>query len=256
MLKLALLGFATAAALNTFGWILSVTRRDVSVVDAFWGPVIAATGITYLAALPDTSPRGRLAVTLVLVWALRLSAHVLLRNRGKPEDRRYREIRARHEPGFWWKSTYLIFAFQALLAWVVGLPLLGAVTSAGALTALDGLGAALWLFGISFETVADYQLARFQRGPSAQTGVMDRGLWRYSRHPNYFGEFCLWWGIWLIALAGGAWWTAIGPVILTFFLLNVSGVALTEKDIAGRRPDYQAYIRRTSAFLPRRKLSA
>ncbi len=248
----ALYGLATAAALMALGWLISVARRDVSVVDALWGPAIAATGLAYLAATADDSSRGRLAVALAVAWALRLSVHVLRRNHGKPEDRRYREIRARNEPGFRWKSLYLVFGLQAVLAWIVGVPLYGAVASTGALGLLDAAGILLWLVGLSLETVADWQMLKFQRGATAERGVMDRGLWRYSRHPNYFGEFCLWWGLWLIALAGGAWWTVLGPAVLTLLLLKVSGIALTEKDIAGRRPDYQAYIRRTSAFFPRR----
>lgn len=250
MLRLALTGLVVTAAIMLAGWLLSLVRRDVSIVDALWGPAVALAGLTWLLAGGEASARGLLAVMLALAWALRLSVHVLYRNHGKPEDRRYRDIRARHEPGFWWKSLYLVFALQAVLAWIIGLPLLGAVTSQVPLGLLDLAGALLWLLGLSFESVADLQLLRFQRGARAASGVLDRGLWRYSRHPNYFGEFCLWWGLWLMALAGGAWWTAVGPLLLTFFLLKVSGVALTEKDIAGRRPDYQAYIRRTSAFFP------
>jgi steroid 5-alpha reductase family enzyme len=250
-MSVALAGLLVAAALMLIGWTISVARRDVSIVDALWGPVIAAIGITYFFAVGEYSARGWLIVSLAGLWALRLAAHVLWRNHGQPEDRRYREIRARNEPGFWWRSLYLIFGLQAVLAWITGLPLFGAVTSTAPLNALDLLGAGLWAVGLAWEAVADLQLARFQRRPGAEARVMDRGLWRYSRHPNYFGEFCLWWGLWLIAAAGGAWWTVIGPVLLTFFLFRVSGVALTEKDIATRRPEYQAYIRRTSAFFPR-----
>lgn len=249
-MTLALAGLAAAAALMAAGWLVSLARRDVSVVDAFWGPAVAATGVTALALAPAGGPRGRLAVALAVAWALRLAVYILWRNHGKPEDRRYREIRARNEPGFALKSLWLVFGLQAVLAWIVGLPLLGAVTSTGALGPLDAAGAALWLFGLAYETVADWQLARFHAGDGAARGVMDRGLWRYSRHPNYFGEACLWWGLWLVAAAGGAWWTIAGPALMTFLLLKVSGVALTEKDIDGRRPEYQAYVRRTSAFVP------
>jgi steroid 5-alpha reductase family enzyme len=250
-MSLALQGLAFTLVLMAAGWVAGVMKRDVGVVDALWGPAVAGAGVTYLIAGPATGARGGLAVALAVAWALRLSAHVLRRNHGKPEDRRYREIRARNEPGFWWKSLYLVFGLQAVLAWIIGLPLYGAVTSSAPLGALDALGAALVAFGLAFESVADWQLLRFQRQGGAERGVMDRGLWRYSRHPNYFGECCLWWGLWLVALAGGAWWTAIGPALLTFLLLRVSGVALTEKDIAGRRPDYRDYVRRTSTFLPR-----
>jgi steroid 5-alpha reductase family enzyme len=250
-MTLALSGLLVAAVLMAAGWLVSVARRDVSVVDALWGPAVATTGIVYLAAAPEPSRRAWLAAALALAWALRLSLHLLWRNHGRPEDRRYREIRARNESGFWWRSLYLVFGLQALLAWIVGLPLLGAAGSANPLNLLDGLGFGLCVIGLAVESVADLQLARFQRGPGMAGGVMDRGLWRYSRHPNYFGEFCVWWGLWLIALAGGAWWTVLGPAVLTLLLLKISGVALTEKDIAGRRPDYRDYMRRTSAFFPR-----
>lgn len=250
-MSVALSGLVVAVVLMGLGWVLSVVRRDVSIVDALWGPVVVATGVAQLLAVAQPSPRGWLAASLAAVWALRLSTHVLVRNHGRAEDRRYREIRARNEPGFWWKSLYLVFGLQAVLAWIVALPLLGAALSTGPLGPVDALGVALWATGLAIETAADVQLYRFQRSAGAERGVMDQGLWRYSRHPNYFGEFCLWWGLWLIALAGGAWWTALGPALLTLLLLRVSGVALTEKDIASRRPDYQAYVRRTSAFFPR-----
>ena len=250
MFSVWMTGFAVALALMTATWLLSLRLADVSIVDVLWGPAIVSAGAAWLWFAPAAGPRAVLALALAAIWALRLSAFVLARNHGKPEDRRYREIRARNEPGFRWKSLYLVFGLQALLACVVGLPLLGAAMSDTPLGLLDALGVVLWTVGLGIESVADWQLARFQRTSAAHRGVLDHGLWRYSRHPNYFGEFCLWWGLWLIALAGGAWWTAVGPALLTLLLLRVSGVALTEKDIASRRPDYQAYIRRTSAFFP------
>jgi steroid 5-alpha reductase family enzyme len=252
MLSLALAGLQVSVALMVLAWLISVLRRDVGIVDTFWAIAVAGTGVAYAVAGGDGGDRGRLAVVLALAWMLRLSWHILRRNWGQPEDRRYREIRARNEPGFWWKSSYLVFAFQSLLAWLVGLPLLGAIASRSRLNFLDAVGVLVWLFGMTFEMAADRQLARFQADPLNHGRVMDQGLWRYSRHPNYFGEFCIWWGMYLVALAGGAWWSAVGPALLTFFLLKVSGVALTEKDIATRRPEYRQYMQRTSAFFPRR----
>jgi steroid 5-alpha reductase family enzyme len=245
----ALAGLLASLALMLIAWAVSLVRRDAGLADVFWGPAIAAGGVAY-AAIGEPSARAALALGLALVWALRLAAHLLRRNHGQPEDRRYRAIRARHEPGFACKSLYLVFGLQAVLAWVVGLPLYGVVIAGGALGVLDVAGAALAVFGLGYEALADWQLARFRRAADAAHGVMERGLWRYSRHPNYFGEVCVWWGLWLIALAGGAWWTAIGPALLTVLLLRVSGIALTEKDIADRRPGYRDYIRRTSAFVP------
>jgi len=250
MQEMALSGFATIAALMFAGWLLSLPLRNVAIVDVFWGIVIAGAGLTWLLGLGEPGPRGRLAVLLALVWATRLALHILWRSRGKPEDRRYRVIRARNEPNFSLKSLYLVFGLQAVLASIIALPLLGATLSSTPLGALDFAGATLWLGGFLLQATADFQLARFQQRANAEHGVMDQGVWRYSRHPNYFGEFLMWWGIGLIAAAGGAWWSLASPLLLTFLLLRVSGVALTEKDIASRRPEYQEYLRRTSAFIP------
>ena len=252
MLELALTGLATTALLMAGAWVLNLLQRNVGIVDVFWGLAIAGAGVTWLVVPPGASARGTLAVAFAVAWAVRLGLHIAWRNRGKPEDRRYREIRARNEPNFGFKSLYLVFALQAVLAWLVAAPLLGATLGTAPLGPLDVVAALLWLGGFLCESVADWQLARFQQQAGAGRGVMDQGVWRYSRHPNYFGECVQWWAIWLIAAAGGAWWTVFGPLLLTTLLLKVSGVALTEKDIASRRPDYQDYIRRTSAFFPAR----
>jgi steroid 5-alpha reductase family enzyme len=252
LLPLALSGLTTTLALLLVAWLISLRTHNVAIVDVFWGIAIAGAGLSWLYLHPVTSTRGILVALLATIWAVRLGAHLLWRTWGKPEDRRYREIRARNEPNFRFKSLYLVFGLQAVLAWLVAMPLLGGVISSAPISSLDRFGALMWAFGLVFESLADYQLARFQQAGGAERGVMDTGLWRFSRHPNYFGEFVLWWGIGLIAVAGGAWWALIGPLLLSLFLLKVSGVALTEKDIATRRPAYQDYMRRTSAFVPRR----
>ncbi len=249
MLPLALSGLATTAGLMFAAWLISLPLRNVAIVDVFWGLAVAAAGVTWLLQA-DGSPRGALAVLLAVLWAGRLALHILWRSRGKPEDRRYREIRARNEPRFAFKSLYLVFALQALLAWIIAAPLFGATLDSGPLGPVDLAATLLWLAGFLLQGIADFQMARFQQRPDAGRAVMNQGLWRYSRHPNYFGETLMWWSLWLIAAAGGAWWTCFGPALLTFLLLKVSGVALTEKDIASRRPEYQDYIRRTSAFVP------
>ena len=249
MLQLALSGLATTAGLMFLAWLVSLPLRNVAIVDVFWGLAIVGAGVTWLVQAEGSS-RGALAVLLAVLWASRLALHILWRSRGKPEDRRYREIRARNEPHFAFKSLFLVFALQAVLAWVIAAPLFGATRSSGPLGALDAIAVLLWLVGFIFQVTADLQLARFQQRPDAGRAVMNQGVWRYSRHPNYFGEALMWWSLWLIAAAGGAFWTFFGPLLLTFLLLRVSGVALTEKDIASRRPDYQDYIRRTSAFIP------
>jgi steroid 5-alpha reductase family enzyme len=187
---------------------------------------------------------------LATAWAMRLAGYITWRHRGHAEDPRYQTIRARNQPHFALKSLYLVFGLQALLAAIVALPLVAAVAAPAAWTMLDAAGAALVVAGLWIESVADAQLARFKARPGNRGRVMDEGLWRYSRHPNYFGEFCLWWGFGLIALSDRAWWALASPLLMSVLLLKVSGVTLLEKDIADRRPGYRAYAARTNAFLP------
>jgi steroid 5-alpha reductase family enzyme len=244
---LALVGMALAAVAT---WLVSLLRRDVSIVDSLWALMIALGGWLYAVAAPETGPRVALVLGLASLWALRLSGHITWRNWGHGEDRRYQAIRARNQPNFEIKSLYLVFGLQAALAWVVAWPLMTALAGDAPLGWLDGLGAGLWLFGIAYEAVADRQLARFRADPASAGRVMDRGLWAWSRHPNYFGEACVWWGAWLVALSAGGAWTIVAPLLMTVLLLRVSGVALLEQDIGERRPAYADYIARTNAFFP------
>ena len=248
--SLYLAGLAAITAFALAGWVLATARRNVAVVDSLWGMFFLVAMLAY--CTPGTGARGHLVLGLVLVWAVRLSAYVTWRNWGEPEDRRYRAIRAGREPGFWWKSLYVIFGLQALLAWVISLPLHAAAVSTTSLGVLDAAGAALFLFGFAFETIGDAQLARFKSDPAHRGAVMDQGLWRYTRHPNYFGECCVWWGLYVVALGAGGWWSLPGPLLVTVLLLKVSGVTLLEKDIGERRPAYADYVARTPAFWPGR----
>ncbi len=243
-------GFAAILTVAFTAWCVSVFKRDVSVVDSVWPLLFLAAAVTYAAALPHPGPRTIPVLVLVALWALRLSAYLTWRNWGEPEDRRYQKIRRRNEPHFALKSLYLIFGLQGTLAWIISVPLLAAIGAPGDFTALDYAGVALWAVGFGFESVADWQLSRFKRVPANRGAVMDRGLWRYTRHPNYFGDFCTWWGFYLLALAAGGWWAVVGPLLMSFLLLRVSGVALLERDIGKRRPAYRDYILRTNAFFP------
>ena len=231
-------------------WPVSVAKHNVSIVDILWGPLIVLSGAGGALALPETGPRVAVVFASAALWSLRLAAHVGRRNWSAPEDHRYQAIRRRNEPHFWLKSLYLIFVLQAVLACLVATPLIAAAASLREWGWLDTLGLIVVCGGIAFESLADWQLTRFKSDPQHQHAVMDRGLWRYSRHPNYFGEFCIWWGFYLIALAAGAWWTIVSPLLMSVLLLRVSGVTLLEKDIGERRPAYRDYIARTSSFVP------
>lgn len=247
--QLWFLGLAATALPAFLCWLVSVPRRDVSLVDRVWSLLFVSAALAYASYGHPGSARLGLIMVPLLLWALRLALHITVRNWGHGEDRRYQKIRLNHEPGFAAKSLYVVFGPQALLAWIISLPLLGALLGPGSPGWRDLPGCLVWLVGFSIEVIADVQLARFRADPANRGAVMDRGLWRYSRHPNYLGECCLWWGFYLLALAAGAWWTIAAPVLMTVLLLRVSGVTLLEQDIGERRPAYRDYVARTSAFL-------
>jgi steroid 5-alpha reductase family enzyme len=241
-------GLLACAVLAALTWVASLPLRDVSIADIAWGWLVVAPGLVAAAVLAP-GPRALPVLAIAVVWAVRLSLYIAARHLGQPEDHRYQAIRARNQPGFEFRSLYLVFGLQALLAWLISAPLFAAFRGAE-LNAIDAAGIDVAAFGLAFEAIADGQLARFKRDPANAGKVMDRGLWRYTRHPNYFGEFCVWWGFWLIALAAGGAWTVFAPLLMTFLLLRVSGVSLLEKDIGERRPGYREYVRRTNAFFP------
>jgi steroid 5-alpha reductase family enzyme len=231
-------------------WQVSVFRKDVSIVDSLWSLffLLAAAVVAYMTQ--PLSDRGLVVLALVTIWSLRLSIFITARNWGEGEDYRYQQIRANNEPNFTFKSLYLVFGLQGVLAWIVALPLLPAIASDAPLGPLDAIAATLWLVGLVFEAGGDYQLSRFKRDPANKGKVLDTGLWRYTRHPNYFGDFCIWWAFYLFAVSAGGWWSIISPLLMSFLLLKVSGVAMLEKTIGERRPEYAEYIERTNAFFP------
>jgi len=236
-------------------WLASLRLRDASIVDIFWGfgfVVVAWTGFA-LAGHEGPGPRPLLLTALVTVWGLRLTVYLAWRNLGKGEDHRYQAMRERFGPRFGLISLPLVFLLQGLLILVVSLPIQWSHAHHGPATlgVLDALGLASFALGFAFESVGDWQLARFKADPANRGRVMDRGLWRYTRHPNYFGDFMVWWGLFLVAAATGqATWTVLGPVVMSVLLLRVSGVTLLEASLRRRRPAYADYVRRTSAFVP------
>lgn len=242
------LAWALAAALAL--WLVGTWLRDASIVDPCWGAGFVAMAWLARGQLDQPGPRSTLLATLATVWGLRLAGFLLWRNWGEGEDRRYAAMREAHGQRFWLVSLGTVFLLQAMLLWFIAWPIQVGQASAAPWSALDFLGLALWGVGLFFETVGDWQLARFRHDPRNAGQVFDGGLWRYTRHPNYFGDFCVWWGLYLIAASGGAWFTIGSPLLMSFLLLRVSGVTLLEQTIVERRPAYRAYIERTNAFFP------
>jgi steroid 5-alpha reductase family enzyme len=251
--NLALIGLGTILTASTLLWMISVRLEDASIADICWGLGFVLLVWLYCWLSPTLTSRSWLVAALITLWGARLSLHISRRNRGKAEDPRYRAMRAAHGRSFWWRSLFTVFWLQGAILWSVAIPLLVAVRAArpAALTAVDGLGVVLFAIGFGFEVVGDHQLARFKAEPSNRGHVLDRGLWRYTRHPNYFGDATLWWGVYVIAAATpGGWLTVLSPALMTLLLLRVSGVTLLEQSLKTTKPGYRAYIARTPAFFP------
>jgi steroid 5-alpha reductase family enzyme len=245
-----LIALIVILAVSVVSWLFSLIKKDVSFVDNLWSLFFLIAASVFALWTPSLSDRAMLVLALVAIWSLRLSFYITARNWGQPEDYRYQSIRANNEPGFAFKSLYIVFGLQGVLAWLIALPLLPAITSDSTLNAIDIISATLWIMGFIFEAGGDYQLARFKARNDSKDRVLDTGLWRYTRHPNYFGDFCIWWSFYLFAVASGGWWSIASPLLMSFLLLKVSGVAMLEKTITDRRPEYANYIRHTNAFFP------
>jgi steroid 5-alpha reductase family enzyme len=257
LIKLAIT-FVAVIGLMALCWRHAVTIRDVSFIDAIW-----AFGMVYavaIAALLKGGPAGLAGwalLALVALWGLRLGGHLLARWRRLGRDPRYEKIigNATEKQGMsfakaaWWRA----FGMQGPLLWAVSLPAQAGVLAdaGGALPAWGWIGAGIALFGIGFETIGDAQLEAFRKDPAMRGKVLDTGLWRYTRHPNYFGDFTAWWGIFIVGIAAGApWWTVVGPLFLSFTLTRWSGAPLLEHSLKKHRPGYADYIARTSGFFP------
>lgn len=253
----ALGGAAVAvAALMVGTWLVSLVLRNASIVDITWG--LGFVVVAWVSALRADAASGAASVlvAMVTVWGLRLGVYLFWRNHGNGEDYRYVAMRRRWGKRFWLISLATVFVLQGALMWIVSLPVQVAHVGDARDGALAGvalvIGLALYAIGLLFEVVGDAQLARFKADPTNEGKVMRSGLWRYTRHPNYFGDACVWWGVGIVAQAvTGTWWALLGPLVMNILLLRVSGVALLERSLRKRKPDYAEYVRTTSAFVPR-----
>jgi steroid 5-alpha reductase family enzyme len=254
LLSIFITNLSAVMAMMFAVWLLSLIKGDASIADIFWGlGFVLVAWLTFLGA-DGYLGRKALIALLTTLWGLRLALHILIRNWGHGEDRRYQAWRAQYGARFWWVSLFSVFGLQGVLLWTISLVLqVGQISAVPArLVMLDLLGVIIWAVGFVFEAVADWQLYRFKADPENKGKVMNRGLWAYTRHPNYFGESLVWWGLFIITLATpGSVWVVISPLLITFLLLKVSGVTLLEKTIVDSRPEYRDYIETTSSFIPR-----
>jgi steroid 5-alpha reductase family enzyme len=233
-------------------WIVSIVLKNVSIIDLFWGFGFVLTGWIYFFFTEGYEARKILLMVLVTIWGFRLSAYLAWRNIGKGEDFRYQEFRKKYGEKYWWISFFQTFLLQGILMWLISAPLLGAQiyffnTS---LNIFDIIGILFWIIGIIFEAGGDYQLAKFKSNPDNKGKVLDSGLWRYTRHPNYFGDASVWWGYGLISIAAGSYLPVLGSILMTALIIKVSGVALLEKTLTNNKPQYKSYVEKTSAFFP------
>jgi steroid 5-alpha reductase family enzyme len=253
-LELYAIGALIILGLMTVVWLVSLALRNSSIVDVVWGTGFVVSNWVYFALAPDGFPaRKWLIGVLVTIWGVRLSLYILWRNWGKGEDFRYQKWRAEAGRKWWWQSFFQVFLLQGFLMWIISAPLLAAQLgpTPDKLTLFDFAAIPVWAIGFFFEAAGDWQLARFKADPANKGRVLRTGVWRYTRHPNYFGDATQWWAYYLVAAAAsGGFWTILSPIIMTVLLLRVSGVTLLEKTLTTTRPGYQEYIESTSAFVP------
>jgi len=234
-------------------WIISVIIKNVSIVDLFWGFGFVLTNVFYFISTDGLGLRKVILLILVSIWGFRLTGYLSWRNIGKGEDYRYKQFRRKYgENRYWWISFFQTFLLQGILMWLISAPLLGAQYHGQEKNPgiLDYAGIAFWITGFIFETIGDYQLARFKADPSNKGKVLSSGLWRYTRHPNYFGDSAVWWGYGFLCLGAGSIWPVLGSILMTALIIKVSGVALLEKNLIDKKPEYREYIDKTSAFIP------
>jgi steroid 5-alpha reductase family enzyme len=251
--EIYLQGFLIIMMMMTALWIVSVFIKNASIVDPFWGMSYVLAGIWYYLQTDGLEIRKQIVLVLVIIWGLRLSIYLMWRNFGKGEDFRYQKFREDYGRNrYWWVSFFQVFLLQGVLAWLISAPLLAAMyyTDNSALGIFDYLAILLWIIGFMFEAGGDFQMARFKSKSTNKGKVLNKGFWKYTRHPNYFGDAAVWWAYGLFSIAAGAYIPILGSVLMTFLIIRVSGVMLLERSLKDKKPEYQDYIRKTSAFFP------
>ncbi len=251
--QIYMLNLAFIIGMMTLLWLVSILLKNVSIVDLFWGLGFVLSATVYFVLTDEIGIRKVLLMVLVMLWGLRLSVYLAWRNIGKGEDFRYREFRRLYgEKRYWWISYFQTFLLQGLLMWLISSPLLGAQYNPlqQELGVLDIAGILVWVIGFTFEAGGDWQLARFKANPDNKGKVLNAGFWKYTRHPNYFGDAAVWWGFALLCISAGSYFPVLGTVLMTALIIKVSGVALLEKSLKADKPEYAEYIRKTSSFLP------
>ena len=246
-------GFLLIISLMTFLWILSVYLRNVSIVDLFWGLGFIIVNALYIFSSEAINLRQIVLFVMVAIWGLRLSIYLAWRNIGKGEDFRYREFRRKFgEYNYWWISYFQTFLLQGILMWIISVTLYGVSMSSNetSLNIIDFTGILIWIIGFIFEAGGDFQMAKFKMNLVNKGKVLNTGFWRFTRHPNYFGDAAVWWGYGLLCIASGSPWYIIGSIIMTLLIIKVSGVALLEKTLKNQKPEYFAYIQKTNSFFP------
>jgi len=234
-------------------WILSVYLKNASIVDIFWGSGFVIVNAVYFFYQDVVYTRHIILLGLVTLWGLRLSIYLAYRNIGKGEDFRYQEFRRKYGAHrYWWVSFFQVFLLQGVLILIISLPLLGTnvYTQSNQISWIDYIAILVWIIGFVFESVGDYQLTKFKRNLSNKGKVLNTGLWKYTRHPNYFGDAAIWWGYALFCVSSGIYWPILGSVAMTFLIIKISGVSLLEESLKDKKPEYQNYIEKTSSFFP------
>jgi steroid 5-alpha reductase family enzyme len=251
--QIYILALALILCVMTILWIISVIIKNVSIVDVYWGFSFVVACFFYFLTTKGCETRKILLLIMVLIWGLRLSVYIGLRNLGKGEDFRYRQFRKDYGEGrYWWVSFFQTFLLQGILMWFISAPLLGAqyYSLHNNVGILDLIGVFIWITGFVFETGGDIQLARFKSDPANKGKVLNRGFWHYTSHPNYFGDAAVLCGYGFICLAAGSYFPLLGSVLMIALIIKVSGVALLEKTMKETKPGYKEYIEKTSAFIP------